>query len=190
MITSTDGEKAFDKIKPCCMIKTLSQQGIQEHVFNLILKIYPKSTHQTFYVVPKYTGTQRFHREKVFSLSLSHSQWMKDSFQKVSFSAPHFLSFSSSRDLFVSSSLLLNPLPASFPPLINCPFTNSCPFSVVKQATLKQTFVHLTPEQPLRPLPPIHFQNWLSYSYFYQFSLFSIDKRLLWVGSICDFLCP
>lgn len=28
MITSTDGEKAFDKIKPCCMIKTLSQQGI------------------------------------------------------------------------------------------------------------------------------------------------------------------
>ena len=44
MIMSTDAEKASDKIQHPCMIKTLSQVGIEETYLNVIKATYNKST--------------------------------------------------------------------------------------------------------------------------------------------------
>jgi hypothetical protein len=44
MIISTDTEKAFDKIEPPFMIKTLMKQGIERMYLNIIKTTYNKST--------------------------------------------------------------------------------------------------------------------------------------------------
>ena len=44
MIISIDAEKAFDKIRPPFIIKTLSKMGIEEKYFNIIMVIYDKPT--------------------------------------------------------------------------------------------------------------------------------------------------
>ena len=44
MIISIDAEKASDKIQHPCMIKTLSQVGIEETYLNVIKATYNKST--------------------------------------------------------------------------------------------------------------------------------------------------
>ena len=44
MIISTDAEKAFDKIQPPFMIKTLQKAGIEGTYLNIIKAIYDKST--------------------------------------------------------------------------------------------------------------------------------------------------
>ena len=44
MITSVDAEKAFDKIKHPCMIKTVQKVGIEGTYLNIIKAIYDKPT--------------------------------------------------------------------------------------------------------------------------------------------------
>ena len=44
MVISTDAEKAFDKIQPPFMIKTLSKIGIEETFLKVIKAIYDKPT--------------------------------------------------------------------------------------------------------------------------------------------------
>ena len=44
MIISIDAEKAFDKIKHPCMIKTLQKAGIEGTYLNIIKAIYDKPT--------------------------------------------------------------------------------------------------------------------------------------------------
>ena len=52
MIISTDGEKAFDKVKYPFMIKTLNKVGLEETYLNII-KAYNKNPQWTTYSMGK-----------------------------------------------------------------------------------------------------------------------------------------